>query len=565
MNQEVRNKVDSQTDVNRAIVIVTYNNEETITDCLESLGSTLGAHDEVAIVDNDSIDDTVGIVNHIINGNSAFQLIKNRDNLGFSEATNVGIRATTAPYVVLLNPDTILTPKWLDRIQKHFDAAPNIGAVGPISNWAAGNQMAKNYAEEDISSETDIKKVAERYYNWREGITVETKMLIGFCMMLKRDVLNRLGLLDKNLFLGMDDIDISWRLRLAGYLLAVASDTFIYHVGQHSFRKAGLEKTDSLGGMSASRLYNKLQSYYGEENVPTPMELWDMDWYTAGNAHFDDAERFHVEGYLFNNTYNKEYKSIASESKKNSESIILISGMHRSGTSAITGLLNLCGFSVGTSHMMHNENKSAFDNEKGHFENLGAVALNESILAESGGSWVSPPPLEKIIELSPIYKNPIIRFNHSFNGNLIKDPRFCFTLGIWKQYLSRLKCVLICLRHPLSVAGSLEKRNNFTIEAGLNLWKLYHTYLFDNLKGVPAYVVDYDYMTSHPEEELRNLLSTLKSTLTQEQMNEKISGFFESRLNHNPVSRSDTDALPQDIRELYELLKSQTFHSLKAV
>lgn len=290
-----------------SVVILTYNSSGTILNCLNSVAANLREHDEVIVVDNASRDNTAQMVKKFIKNRKQFRFIENKENLGFSAGTNVGIRASVNPFIVLLNPDTVVTRNWLENLTVHFDSF-DIAAVGPLSNYVAGRQRMDLYAKEKFTLKEKPDYIAAKYYQWYKGLSVETKLLIGFCMAIRRDVINRLGMLDEELFLGNDDLDLSWRFRLAGMKLRVAADTYIYHEGQHSFNTEGKSKTSVLVQQSTDALYAKLQKHYGEANVPTPMELWEMNWFKPSNAVFNTDARLMDEkqSEILHEAINKE-------------------------------------------------------------------------------------------------------------------------------------------------------------------------------------------------------------------------------------------------------------------
>lgn len=276
-----------------SIIILTYNSAATIHRCLDSVRSALRQYDEVIIVDNGSKDRTVAIVEGFISDLRQFRLIKNGRNLGFSAGTNVGISHSANPYVLLLNPDTIVGSGLLDSLSAHFYLTDHTtGAVGPISNYVAGLQKMELYQQGQIPANATIENVARSFSSWNNHKRVESKLLIGFCLMIRRTVLNELGMLDENLFLGNDDLELSWRLRANGYHLFVATDTFVYHEGQQSFNTEPSERTKRLVQESTDALYDKLARHYGANNVPLPLELWNMEWFTPSTPNFNHATRF---------------------------------------------------------------------------------------------------------------------------------------------------------------------------------------------------------------------------------------------------------------------------------
>lgn len=161
--------------------------------------------------------------------------------------------------------------------------------------------------------------------------------------------------------------------------------------------------------------------------------------------------------------------------------IIAVTGMHRSGTSCTAGLLEKCGYSLGTSHGLLADNRAMSSNQKGHFENLAVVSLNEKILAQAGGSWCCPPPAAEIERAGKDLAGQMERFSREFNGRVIKDPRLSLTLPLWLKHCPGIDCVVVCVRNPLSVAGSLRKRDGFALNAGLWLWFQYNARLLEAL------------------------------------------------------------------------------------
>ncbi len=264
-----------------AVVVVTYNSASTIGDCLDSVLR----HDpcDLVVVDNASTDGTATWLAEYALQHPGVRVIASDTNVGFSAGCNLGIESSSAEYVVLLNPDTVVTEHWLRRMQSHFDAPGSlvpVGAVGPVSDTVAGAQKWGWYLSDAEHKVADPDTAAARLVAERAGQSIPTRLLIGFCLMVPRAVLDEVGWLDPELFLGNDDLDLSWRLRRAGYDLRVAIDTFIQHEGQVSFRSEPQPVTKRLVEESTDALARKLLAHYGPGLVPTSEELWGMAWFT---------------------------------------------------------------------------------------------------------------------------------------------------------------------------------------------------------------------------------------------------------------------------------------------
>ena len=222
-----------------SVIVLTYNSLGTIDDCLNSVLPTLGGEDELIVVDDASRDGTADRVELLLrigrsdpNAEDAERdfrtnLIRNESNLGFSAGCNAGIRASHGTTICLLNPDTIVYPGWLGGLRTRLED-PTVGMVGPLSDNVAGVQNVRNWlTEEQLSRPLDLSHFA--------GRSTGSRLIIGLCAMLRRETLDLLGLLDEILFLGSDDLEMSWRLRTHGLKLMVAQDVFVHHLGGRSF------------------------------------------------------------------------------------------------------------------------------------------------------------------------------------------------------------------------------------------------------------------------------------------------------------------------------------------
>lgn len=193
--------------------------------------------------------------------------------------------------------------------------------------------------------------------------------------------------------------------------------------------------------------------------------------------------------------HNKLLKKIhtAMEEKKNS--VICIIGMHRSGTSMIAQLLNMCELDLGPSDQLLPANES---NLFGYFENEKfTYKIDETLLAHFGGSWDNPPLFKEGWELDSsleqLYKEAkflIQTFSKSSNWGW-KDPRATILLPFWKSLIPNLRFV-ICVRSPLEVAKSLYRRDRFPIHKGVYLWNQYMKAAVRDTEGCARIFVFYE-------------------------------------------------------------------------
>lgn len=216
-----------------SIIIVTYNNMHLTQQCIESIKKyTAYPNYEIIVVDNASNDGTVDYLKALENkGEICF--ILNTENKGFAAANNQGIKVSSGEYLILLNNDTAVTRGWLTRIV-HYLKEPSIGLVGPVSNWVGNESKIKT----SYSSLEQMHQFAEDYTLDNRGKTFEIRMLVMFCLGMRRQLISEIGFLDENFGIGsFEDDDFSYRVKQKGYRLICAEDIFIHHEGMASLKK----------------------------------------------------------------------------------------------------------------------------------------------------------------------------------------------------------------------------------------------------------------------------------------------------------------------------------------
>lgn len=187
---------------------------------------------------------------------------------------------------------------------------------------------------------------------------------------------------------------------------------------------------------------------------------------------------------------------------KESTKIIIILGMHRSGTSTVSKIVNTLGVYLGKDNELL---EAEPDNPKGFWENKFFINLNDEILRRlnienHNCTWCDPPVLYEGWEESKMFDDLKILAIDYINKNFRhydlwgwKDPRTCLTLPFWRSILpgQQIKCV-ICLRNPLSVAKSLQKRNGFAIDRGLKLWFEHNVMVLKNTMEFSKIIINYE-------------------------------------------------------------------------
>jgi len=219
-----------------SVIIVTYNNLDLTKRCLYSVEKYSNYENlEVIIVDNNSQDGTKEYLKEYAKNRKNVKVILNEENLGFSAGNNIGIKNATGDYIVLLNNDTFVTPNWIERLMAHFELDNKIGLVGPRTN-NIGNEAK---IETDVKTEEEIVSFAEKLYKENRLKQYDkVRVLAFFCVMIKKEVFDKIGLLDEAFGIGMfEDDDFCERAKKAGYKLVCADDVFIYHHLSATFDK----------------------------------------------------------------------------------------------------------------------------------------------------------------------------------------------------------------------------------------------------------------------------------------------------------------------------------------
>ena len=190
------------------------------------------------------------------------------------------------------------------------------------------------------------------------------------------------------------------------------------------------------------------------------------------------------------------------------QQIFCVLGMHRSGTSVAARLLNLLGVYLGPEKRLM---EAGLDNPTGFWEHRELTRLNEEILGCLGGCHLEPP------ELAPGWiKHPALETIRHRARQIIddefgkvalwgwKDPRNCLTLPFWQDLLPSMK-YLICLRNPVDVARSIERRNGVRFENGIRLWCGHITHAIQATRGQNRLLLFYEDVLTAPQDEFSRL------------------------------------------------------------
>jgi GT2 family glycosyltransferase len=259
-----------------AIIILNYNNQEYTVDCLKSLKDITYGNYKVFLVDNGSEKDDIeklktGLQNIDVSKFKAFDFLEHHPNNGFSGGNNVGIKKALEEnfdYILLLNNDTTVEPDFVDEMVKAAESDKKIGAVGPkiyfhpdmIKNneevTDCTNEEVLEHPKDLIKEKNDLLIwYAGGGFSWfgggkhygldevdvnpEESKIKETKYITGCAFLIKKEVIDKVGIMPEEFFLYYEDVDWSLSVKKAGYKLVYAPAAKVYHKVSRTTKKMG--------------------------------------------------------------------------------------------------------------------------------------------------------------------------------------------------------------------------------------------------------------------------------------------------------------------------------------
>ncbi len=227
--------------VNVDVIVCIHNALADVRRCLESVTANTRMPYKLILVDDGSDEETRDYVAAYADSQGAL-LIRNERAKGYTFAANQGLRRSRGEYVVLLNSDTVVTPLWLDRMVACGESDERIGLVGPLSNaasWQSVPEVSVNgeWAENSLPEGFKVADMGKLVAQYSARMHPRIPFLNGFCLMVKRSVIEQLGYFDEETF-GRgygEENDYCMRARKAGRQLAVADDAYVYHAQSRSY------------------------------------------------------------------------------------------------------------------------------------------------------------------------------------------------------------------------------------------------------------------------------------------------------------------------------------------
>ncbi len=245
--------------------------------------------------------------------------------------------------------------------------------------------------------------------------------------------------------------------------------------------------------------------------------------------------------------------------------LIIVLGMHRSGTSALTKGLEAMGVNLGADFIPPHA-----DNPKGYWEDSEFFKLNEDLMTALNRSWddcdsIDPEAFQQLIQ-GAFFSRALELVQRKCQQNStvgIKDPRFSLLLPFWRKVfeVSGVSIFsIVAIRNPLSVARSLAHRDSLPKAKSLWLWAMYNLQIISDVSDLPRVVVDYDELMDDPIGELMRVAHYLGLSVDRELLASYSTDFLDPKLRHarysNEQIEADSECDPV-IFEIYQMLRSE--------
>jgi GT2 family glycosyltransferase/tetratricopeptide (TPR) repeat protein len=245
-----------------SIIVLCCNEVAFTRRCLESVLRHTRTPYELVAVDNGSTDATPAYLEEIRTrpGPARVVVIRNDFNRGFAGGCNQALASARGRYLVFLNNDTVVSDGWLaGLVGWALHDWPQVGLVGPVSNYAPPPQHVVG----DYRELGGLDSFATRRRQEFAGKAIAVERLTGFCLLARREVLERVGGFDEGYGLGFfEDDDLCVRARDAGFRLVLAQDVFIHHFGSRTFAGLGVDSRQEL-----QRNFAHFRAKWGEERA----------------------------------------------------------------------------------------------------------------------------------------------------------------------------------------------------------------------------------------------------------------------------------------------------------
>ncbi len=238
--------------------------------------------------------------------------------------------------------------------------------------------------------------------------------------------------------------------------------------------------------------------------------------------------------------------------------MLLLTGMHRSGTSITARLFFEAGADMGDPETFYPGDRW---NPDGYFEQPEFHSINMPLINGLWGklSYFSLPSEKTILNRAGRFSELIPLIAEKYKGKIVKETRFSLTYPAWEQYGTKFEKVLINIREPIQVANSLKKRNHIPIRTGLKLWYEHNKRILNYTENVPRIILNYNKLLNNESSflELKRVLLFMEIDIPDSMIIKILRTYVKSSMNHNPVSGYKYD---KNLEELWQRVLSESHH-----
>lgn len=245
-----------------SVIIVSYFVKDELRECLTCLrtgGDTL----EVFVVDNASSDGTREMLEQEFSGWNNLKVIFNNENVGLAQANNQPIAQVMGKYILILNPDTRMSPKAIAEMALYLDNHPDVGVIGPKQVFEDGSphtSFHRNWGWIHIALWTAVPyRLVRLFYDRLSSYTQQDVFFVsGACLLIRRELFIRLGGYDENFFLAVEDAaDLCLRVRRLRYRVVFYPSVEMVHLGARSVKDPSVKPFSFFKTMQGHLYYQR--------------------------------------------------------------------------------------------------------------------------------------------------------------------------------------------------------------------------------------------------------------------------------------------------------------------